>query len=103
MRVCRRGIAASAAAVAALLICQTAQAAVLGSRCDTTTAMASVELRNKIAVTSCKGKPRRSQCRRLPAKSPYQQPDYGLSQTQPRDHVEPHHLPDYYVLHRPWL
>ena len=104
MRVC--GIAAPAAAFTALLICQTAQAVVLASGFDTTTAMASVELTSKITVTcptACKSKTCRSQCRRLRAKSLYHQPDYGLSQTQPRDRVEPRHLPDYYVLHRPWL
>jgi hypothetical protein len=106
MRICRSRIAAPAAAVTAILICQTAQAVVPASRCNMTAAVASLELRSKIAVTcptACKSKTCRSQCRRLPAKSHYQQPDYGLSQTQPRDHTGPHHLPDYYILHRPWL
>jgi ABC-type nickel/cobalt efflux system permease component RcnA len=102
----RNGISTAAAAATALLICQTAQAAVPGSRCNMTAAMAALELRGKIAVTcptACKSKTCRSQCRRLRAKSHDRQFDYGSPQTQPRDHMGPHHLPDYYVLHRPWM
>jgi hypothetical protein len=100
MRLCRSRIAAPAAAATALLICQTAQAVVPAAFCHVTAAMAALELRSEIAVTcpsACKSGRCRSQCRPSRAKSHYQQPDYGLSQTQPR------HLPNYYVLHRPWL
>jgi len=106
MRGCRNWITTPVAAAAALLICQTAQAVVPAPRCNITAAIASLELRGKIAVTcptACKSKTCRSQCRRLRVKSHYQQLDYGSSQTRPRYRVAPHHLPDYYVLHGPWL
>jgi hypothetical protein len=100
MRVHRSAIAASPAAAMALLICQTAQAVVPTAPCNVTVAMAALELRSEITVTcptACKSKTCRLQCRRSRPKSHYQQPDYGLSQSQP------HHLPNYYVLHGPWL
>jgi len=106
LQVRRSRIAAAAAAVTALLICQNAEAAVPASRRNIANIMASLKLRSEIAVTcptACKSKTCPSRCRRLRAKPHYQQPDYGLPQTGPRDHVGPHHFPDYYVLHRSWL
>jgi hypothetical protein len=94
-----------AVAAAVLLMAATAGAVVTASSDAVRPAVESLELRSKTAVgepTVCKSRRSRPHCSRLRANSYHQR--LGKAPLAPSPaHVRPHHLPDYYVLHGPWL
>jgi hypothetical protein len=98
-------VGAIAVVVALLLMAPTAGAVVTAPSDTVRSTLALLESRSKTAVveqTTCNNNKSQPRCGRLQANSHHQRP-HGSPLAASPAHVLPHHLPNYYVLHGPWL